>query len=78
MPRTFDQAHEAFVTNSAIRRNARFEDFRELLAAGESPTVAAMRVGSNPIALCRQAYRWGALDIGRALNSQTLKMRRAS
>lgn len=58
------------------RREARFEDYRELVANGVIPPEAAKRVGSNAVALARQAFRHKAPDIARPLNAWVLMERR--
>ena len=75
---SFEAVRRRKLKLQAKARQARFEDYRDLVEAGVTPADAAVRVGSNPSALSRQAYRHGAPDIARPLNAITLKTRRVN
>jgi hypothetical protein len=68
-------AQERNSERAELERQARFDDFMFLVKAGEAPAVAAKRVGSNPIALVRQAYRWERNDIAKILNPDARRIR---
>lgn len=53
-----------------VAREALVEDLRWMLANGESPAMAAVRVGKNARAIVRLAYRHGWDDIARAFYAE--------
>lgn len=59
----------------AAEREARFDDFLFLVQNGDSAEQAAHRLGTNALALARQAYRWNRKDIVRYLSSAAYRQR---
>ncbi len=74
-PEHLRAAHEKWQAIAAQRRHARFDDFMDLVTMGTSVEEAAKRIGTNPVALARQAYRWHRVDIVRYLSSATYRQR---
>lgn len=60
---------------AAEAREARFDEFLFLVQSGDSAEQAAARLGTNAIALTRQAYRWHRRDIVQYLTSAAYRQR---
>lgn len=60
---------------AAQRREDRFDEFLFLVRAGNSVEDATQRLGTNPVAMTRQAYRWNRLDIVCHLTSAAYRQR---
>jgi hypothetical protein len=63
-----DAMRAAAMEKYTAQREARFEDFMDLVSMGSGVEEAAARVGATLTALNRQAYRHGRHDIGRLTN----------
>lgn len=66
---------ELALAGMAARREARFDNFMFLVQSGTSVNEAAARIGTNPVALERQAYRWGRTDIVRTMGAAAYRQR---
>lgn len=60
---------------AADKREARFDEFLFLVKSGSSAEDAALRLGTNPLALVRQAYRWQRKDIVTYLSTVAYRQR---
>jgi hypothetical protein len=75
MPRQLVAAQQAWVEMAAARREARFEDFIDLVQVGTSVEEACRRLRTTPVALMRQAYRHKRTDVIQYLGSATYRQR---
>jgi hypothetical protein len=75
MPAQLLEAHERWKERAAEAREARFDDFLFMIQQGDSAEVAARRVGTNALALIRQAQRWRRQDITSYLGSAAYRQR---
>jgi hypothetical protein len=69
------RAHQRWQEIAAAQREARFDEFLFLVQSGDSADQAARRLGTNAVALARQAYRWHRADIVSYLSSATYRQR---
>jgi hypothetical protein len=67
-PQQLRAAQELWQEKARQQREARFEDFMDLVSMGSGVEEAAARVGTTLRAINRQAYRHGRPDIGRLTN----------
>ena len=65
------------VACARYRAHARYDDLADLIALGESPRIAAARVGVGMAAAARWYYRHGRADLAR-LFARIQKAERAS
>ena len=61
----------------AMRAHERYDDLADLIDLGESPRIAAQRVGTSVAAAARWYYRHGRADLARMF-ARTQKTERAS
>lgn len=73
--RSLTERRKLWEAKAAEAREARFDEFLFMMQGGDSAERAARRLGTNPLAMVRQAYRWHRTDIVQYLSSAAYRQR---